>query len=214
MRDQDTFERVLASLLGNARIGIIHLDWRGRILEANDRARDLLRQGDGLVDRDGLLSALRAADRARLDRLVADALPTSGAAAVSGSMQLTRPSLRPPFVVHVKPVGAQQRAAGAERVAALVLITEPEHRTPIDPTLVSTSLGLTRMQGRIAAWVAEGRTVREIAGLTGPDRRHRPVASACHLPQAGSHGPSRLSAPRAGGGCGRLTCGQGTISTI
>ena len=167
MSDQDTFERVLGALLGNARIGIIHLDWRGRIMETNDRARDLLRQGDGLVDRAGRLSALRAADRARLERLVADALPTSGAAAVSGSMQLSRPSLLPPFVVHVKPVGAHQRDAGAERVAALVLITEPEHRTPIDPALVSTSLGLTQMQGRIAAWVAEGRTVREIAGLLG-----------------------------------------------
>ena len=73
----------------------------------------------------------------------------------------------PPFVVHVKPVSARQRDAGAERVAALVLITEPGHGTPIDPALVSVSLGLTPMEGRIAAWVAEGRTVREIAGLAG-----------------------------------------------
>ena len=167
LAEAEALRASVTSLLVNARIGVIHLDWRGRIMEANDRARDLLRQGDGVVGLDGMLSAPRSADQARLDRLVADALPTSGAAVVSGSMPLSRPSGLPPLVVHVKPVDARQRAAGAERVAALVLITEPGHGTPIDPALVSAALGLTKTEGRIAAWVAEGRTVREIAGLTG-----------------------------------------------
>ena len=135
-------------------------------MEANDRARAILRHGDGLLDRGGVLSARVPADRDRLERLVADALPTAGAA-VSGSMRLRRAAVLPPFVVHVKPVGVRQMDFGARRGAALVLITEPGHVSRIDPALVAATLGLTPAESRIAAWVAEGRTVREIAVATG-----------------------------------------------
>ena len=46
-------------------IGVIHLDWRGRLLEANDSARDLLRQGNGLTEEGGFLSAHWPDDDAR-----------------------------------------------------------------------------------------------------------------------------------------------------
>ena len=65
----------LTALLDTPRIGVICLDRRGQIVEANDRARALLRQGDGLADRGGVLSARVPADRARrLARLVATAV--------------------------------------------------------------------------------------------------------------------------------------------
>ena len=154
----------VTDLLDNTRVGVIHLDRDGRIVEANDRARAILRQGDGLVDRGGLLSARVPADRARLERLVAAALPTASAPAVSGSMRLHRASVQSPFVVHVKPVGVRQMDFGARYVAALVLITEPGHVSRINPAVVATTLGLKPVEGRIAAGVAEGKTVREIAG--------------------------------------------------
>ena len=44
-----------------------------------------------------------------------------------------------------------------------MLVTEPGHESRIDPALVAAALGLTLMEGRIAAWVTAGRTVREIA---------------------------------------------------
>ena len=68
-----------------------------QIIEVNDRARSILRHADGLSDRDGVLCAREAADRLRLERLVASALPASGAVAVSGSMLLGRSSASPPF---------------------------------------------------------------------------------------------------------------------
>ena len=67
------------ALLENPRIGVIHLDRRGQILEINDRARSLLRPGKGLSDRDGVLRTRQPADQRRLERLVAGALPTAGA---------------------------------------------------------------------------------------------------------------------------------------
>ena len=160
-------DTTVTTLLDNPRIGVLHLDRRGRIIEVNDRARSLLRQGDGLSDRDGVLRAREASDRLRLDRLVASALPASGAVAVSGSMLLRRSSGLPPLVVHVKPVAVPQPDYGARHVAALVLIVEPGSRRRIDPGLVAAALGLTQAESQVAVWLAEGKSVRDIAQATG-----------------------------------------------
>ena len=157
----------VTALLGNPRIGVLHLDRRGQIIEVNDRARSILRLGDGLSDRDGVLGARNPDDQLRLERLVAAALPVGGAIAVSGSMLLGRSSGSPPFVVHVKPAVVPQPDYGARHAAALVLIVEPGSQHRIDPGLVATTLGLTPMESRVAAWLAEGRSVDEMAGAMG-----------------------------------------------
>lgn len=155
------------ALLDNPRIGVIHLDRRGQILEANDRARHILRHGDGLSDRSGKLRVYAPAAQARFAQLLAGALPSSGTVAVSGSMTLQRASGLLPFVVHIKPMGVRQPDYGARRVAALVLIVEPGRRSRIDPGVVAETLGLTLAESQVAVWVAEGQTVREIAVATG-----------------------------------------------
>ena len=120
------------ALLENYRVGAIHLDRRGRILEVNDRARRILRRGGRLSDNNGVLCARAPDDQVRLAQLMADALPSSGAVALSGSMRLGRSSGWPPFVVHVKPVDVPQPDYGAPPVAALVLIVEPGRHQRLD----------------------------------------------------------------------------------
>ena len=87
--------------------------------------------------------------------------------------------MSPPLVVHVKPVATPQPDYGAEHVAALLLIVEPGRERRIDPNLVAGVLGLTPTEGRVAAWLAEGRTVREMAEATG----HTKGAIYWHLKQ-------------------------------
>ena len=169
----------VTALLDNPRIGVLELDRRGRIMEGNDRARSILRHGDGLLDRNGMLRARAPADQVRLERLVGDALPASGAVAVSGSMVLRRSSVVPPFVVHVKPVGGPQPDHGARHVAALVLIVEPGRQHRIDPGLVATTLELTPAETKVAVWLAEGHSVRDMADATG----HTKAAIYWHLQQ-------------------------------
>ena len=154
-------------LLDNTRIGVIHLDQRGRIVEVNDRARAMLRQGDAVAGRDGELRARQPADHARLARLVAGAVPPAGAPAVSGSMTLQRASGLPPFVLHLKPVGVRQPDFGAPHVAALVLLVEPGRQSRFDLSVVAETLGLTPAEGQVAIRLAQGQTVREIAVATG-----------------------------------------------
>ena len=156
----------LSALLDNTRIGVIHLDRRGRVVASNDRARGFLRRGAGISDRGGVLRVRAPADRARLERLVADAL-SPGDAAVSGSMLLRRSPVLPPFMVHVKPVSVRQADFGARSVAALVLLIEPGRLPRLDSDLVAATLGLTPAESQVAVWLAEGRTVRDIAVATG-----------------------------------------------
>ena len=167
----------VTALLDNPRIGVLELDRRGRILAENDRARSILRHGDGLLDRNGMLRARAPADQVRLERLVGVALPASGAVAVSGSMVLRRSSVVPPFVVPVKPVGGPQPDHGARHVAALVLIVEPGRQHRINSDLVATTLELTPAETQVAVWLAEGNSVRDMADATG----HTKAAIYWHL---------------------------------
>ena len=94
----------VAGLLDNTSTSVIQLDLRGRIVEANDHAVELLLRIDGLSAADGELRAASPADNDRLQRLLAQALPRFGEQAASGSMLVRRPSLLPSFALHVKPV--------------------------------------------------------------------------------------------------------------
>ena len=159
----------LAELLDNTRIGVIHLNRRGQIVLANDRARAILRRGDGLSDRDGFLDAQEPADDAQFKRLLTRALPTLGGQAVSGSMTVGRSPELPRLVLHVNPVGAHQTAFGPRHVAATVLVIDPGSRPRIDANLVAATLGLTPLESQIAASLAEGNSVRDIAVMRSRD---------------------------------------------
>ena len=158
----------LAGLLDNDRIGVVQLDRGGRVLEANGPALEILRRGDGLLDRDGALDAVFPADRGRLRRLLGRALPAWwGEPPGGGSMTIQRPSVRARLGLHVSPVGAAKADFGGRRVAALVLLVDPARRPRIDAQRVAKTLGLTPSEGRMAALLAEGLKVREIAAATG-----------------------------------------------
>ena len=150
-------------LLGNGRVGILYVDWRGRILETNDRALNVLRRAEGLFDQGGVLCAQLPADNARLQKLLAGALPPFGKAALSGSMTVRRPPGMPRLVLHVHPVPPGHGVDGSGPVAALILITEPGSLPGVDPELVAASLDLTPAEARVAVMLSEGKAVRAIS---------------------------------------------------
>ena len=74
----------MATLLDTTGLGIVQLDGRGRILAANDRARDVIRTGEGLFDEDGFLRARSTEDDAELQAVLAQALPPFGVQGAAG----------------------------------------------------------------------------------------------------------------------------------
>ena len=157
----------LAKLLENARTGIIQLDRRGKIVTANDHARELLRTGDGLVDRHGLPQASLPADDVQLQKLLARALPPFGGQSAAGSTMLTRWLLSPRLVLHILPTSEGHSDRRPRHVAALVLVADPAPRALIDPGLVADALGLTPSESQVAVSLAQGNTVRDIPIATG-----------------------------------------------
>ena len=54
-----------------------------------------------------------------------------------------------------------------QRLAALVLIVEPGRHPRLDPALVARTLRLTPAESQVAVWLAEGRSVRDMATAMG-----------------------------------------------
>ena len=155
----------LTQLLDNALVGVLSLDRQGRIAETNAHALRILRRSDGLIDRDGVLRACFLTDNATLQRLIANALPRWGQTASGGSMTIQRSSSRFPLTLHISPV-THRADFGAQRIAVLVLLVDPAERPQIDPACLATSFGLTRAESRVAAALAAGHSVRDIAVAT------------------------------------------------
>lgn len=157
----------LAELLDTTPVGAIYLDRRGRIVEMNDPARNLLLQGAGLHDMDGVLGAWLPKDDASLQRLLAQALPPFGSQAVSGSTTVGRSTDRPALLVHVVPIGNRQVDFRTRAIAAVVLVVDPQMPPRPDAPLVAAALGLTAAETQVAIMLAVGRTARGIALATG-----------------------------------------------
>ena len=154
-----------AALLENTRCGVIQLDRRGRIVAANDYARALLRQGDGLADEGGFLLATDLKDDEALQRLLARALPCMNAQVESGSMNLNRTTVSSGLLLHAHPVGGARLGARPSRIAALVLVIDPTTRARIDPAEVAAVFGLSPAQSRVAVLLAQGHGIRDIAAM-------------------------------------------------
>ena len=171
LADARSLASSLAELLDTTRVGAVYLDRRGRIVEMNDPARNLLLQGAGLSDRDGFLGAWLPKDDTNLQRLLAEALPPFGEQGVSGSTTVGRSLGLPALVLHVIPIEDRQVDFRSRAVGALVLVVDPKTPPRPDVGLVATALGLTPAESRVAVMLAGGETPRGIALATGRKER-------------------------------------------
>ena len=107
LEDAGVLGATLESLLDGGHLAVIQLDHRKRIVETNDRARQMLLEQDGIADRAASLQAAAPGDNARLQALLAEALPTASGQGQSGSMTLRRlagplePAVATPLVLSV-----------------------------------------------------------------------------------------------------------------
>ncbi|MDE2690938.1 MAG: helix-turn-helix transcriptional regulator [Acidobacteriota bacterium] len=157
----------LAGLLDRTRLGVIHLDSRARVLEANEPARSLLRAGDRLIAKsDGQLGARWRSDDAKLGRLLA-ACCLDGVGA-SMTVRPTGESLDAgPVTLQACPVSPDLTSFDTRGVAAQLLLTEAGSGPVVDPRSLAEAYDLTAAESGVAVLLAEGRTVGEIAESTG-----------------------------------------------
>ena len=165
--------------------------------------------GDRLSDRDGALCIPSSAENATLQQLLGRALPCYGDRGVSGSMVITRQDGAPPTVLHVIPVDDAETSFRSPRVAVLVLIIDLDPKKPvrIAPELVAATLGLTPAESVVAALLAEGRTIRDIARATGREEDGA-LAQEARLQQG------RRLTPSGPGAAGAVACRHAPPSAL
>ena len=170
-----TLGMTLENLLAATGLGVIQLDRRARIVAANDRARRVLQMGDVLFDTGGGLFARTPLANAELQDLLTRALPPYGNLGAGGSMIARRPAGPPPLVLHVIPVDGGVTGPVAWPVAALVLMPDAAEATHADAGTVTRTLNFTPAESQVAALLARGMTVRQVAAALG--RRESTVRS-------------------------------------
>jgi len=171
--DAEALGATAAELLDNARTAVVQLDRRGHIAAANDCAQEIFRRNDGIHDPGGFLRAEAPEDDARLQDLLARALPPSSEQPKSGSTWVRRLSMQPSFILHVTPVLSSDSDIRPQRVAALVLIVDPAQSVRVEPGILGAALGLTPTESEVARLLGDGMSTREIAAAT--DRHYSTV---------------------------------------
>ena len=156
----------VVELLDNVLTGVIQLDVWGRIVAMNDRAFEILDRGDGLFDEGGFVKATAKDDQAELDQVLARALPRLEGVGESGSMVVDRADALSRLVLHVTPVKHPQGEGRPRHVAALMLVVDPSSPARIDPYMLQWMCGFTPAESQLAAMLAEGKSVHDVAALT------------------------------------------------
>ena len=205
--------RSVLDLLDSVRVSVIRLDRRARVAAANDRARALLRAGDGLSDGDGGLRAALPREDSALQRLFARALPFLGGPGAGGSMLLSRPESPSRLVLHVSPVHDAGSKPGRNHAGALVRAVDPAEGAKIEPELVEEALGPTRAESRIAVLIAQGKSIDAVAGEEGDLAGRNDAAAAGTCRRGIAAAPGRGAARGSGRGPGNSPLTRPTPSS-
>ena len=182
MGEQEAFERILASLYDAMLDDACWPATAALIDDACGLANNSLLVGDGPRATSG--SGAGVGGPSPPGGVGGQRAAGPGGPASGGSMLLRRSPVLPPFVVHAKPVGIPRPDYGARHVAALVRIVEPGRQHRVNPDVVARTLELTSTERQVAVWLAEGKSVRDMAEATGRTEGRHPLAPAPDLREA------------------------------
>lgn len=149
-------------ILDNMSVGALVADQTGQVRFANAAADEILAENDGLSRRDNRIQAARSFETNSLLAALRDVAVTGRSDKRDGALLIARPSGKLPYAVVVMPLTA---AVGGEVKAtrALVFMSDLAHRNNELAPRLSQLFGLSKAEARVAAGIAEGRRLTEIA---------------------------------------------------
>ncbi len=142
-------------------MGVITIDAERRVLDTNTVGRSLLDRRAALTCEGGYLMACNAETQAKLDRAVS--LVSEREHEPAESFLVSTASAEQPLAVCVMRVTAAIRRAVGTRASAVVLVQNPGEGLCFDRTLLQKVYGLTYAEATVAASIAAGRAVADIA---------------------------------------------------
>ncbi len=155
-------EALQQQLLDELPLGAIIADKNRRVLFANAAAREILATGDGLSLAEGKLQAARAFE---MNALTAHLRSAARAVSTPGDVALlvARPSGKQPFALLVAPLRPVREEEDIAEARMTVLLADLDGRSGVLAPRLMQLFGLSRAEARIAAGIAEGRRLQEIA---------------------------------------------------
>ena len=154
------FEAAFSLLSQIILFGMILVDCEGRAVWMNEAARQIVLDADGLTLKGGILTPARSFERARLAALFPNSLKERKGQ--SDRLLVGRPSGRPSYVLLVEPL-----ATGSSEEFALILISDPDVRTALDPAALIEIFGFTAAEAQLAVAIVRGSELSEISRDTG-----------------------------------------------
>lgn len=160
----------LVGLLDVLPTGVILLDTEGEVLQTNRRAAELLRADDGLGLEGAFLRAANPIVTRALQRIVTRAT-TAGSDETHEAgnvLLLPRPSGQRRLEVLVVSIDSDAARLFAPTCpAAVVFVGDPERGPVLHGDKLRKCYDLTQVEARVALDLAQGETIREIAGRLG-----------------------------------------------
>jgi DNA-binding CsgD family transcriptional regulator len=149
-------------------VGVVALDAHGEIIHINSAAVEMTERRDGLSIERRQLTAVRAAEGARLR----DAIAQNGHSGIA----VTRAGSKRPYQLWITRVqSADTRQISC--VAMIVLMIDPEHRTTAAESILEKFYELTPAEARMAAHLMNGCSIAQAARAL----HIRPETAKTHL---------------------------------
>src|SRR5207247_8053703 len=140
--------------------GVILVNEKAQVLQANTRAEALLRQQDGLRIGPKGLYAARPQENTALRQLIRNAAITGVKRGrhPGGTLSVSRPSLRRPLAVLVVPLSSSGYGnfLGGLRAAAAIFVNDPETEPNGNEEALGRLYGLTPAEARLATILMRG----------------------------------------------------------
>jgi DNA-binding CsgD family transcriptional regulator len=166
-------ERALfAGAVEQLAVGTVILDGAGRVCGANQLARQLLEQGDGIRLVEGRLQVHAAREAAEFRRIVSELIAPRdpGAPRVVQALRVSRPSGRADLGLIVRPVPREPGADSGTAPALAVFISDPEERSAAPVAVLVKLFGFTPTEAQLALALANGLNLEEAARSLGMSR--------------------------------------------
>ncbi len=150
-------------ILDNMSVGALVADQTGQVRFANAAAEEILAENDGLSRRDNRIQAARSFETNSMLAALRD-VAVAGRADKrdGGALLIARPSGKLPYAVVVMPLPTTV-GGEAKGTRALVFMSDLAHRNNELAPRLSQLFGLSKAEARVAAGIAEGRRLTEIA---------------------------------------------------
>lgn len=166
---QHSLSALYAQAMGRLSIATMILNSNGHLLETNQVAREMLREGDGLKIVGGRLEASYPGDNKRLYKSIRAAAGNAveGQVALAEALSVARPSGQVSLGVVVEPVPQQDWDEGESQPAVVIYCRDAVGQSLLSASITRQVFGFTPSESALVMELANGLSLEEAANSLG-----------------------------------------------